>query len=182
MAFSDAALIARVLDRDDRNAFGELVRRYQSKVRSMLRRLTCGDEALSDDLAQETFLRAYRGLRTFRGGAKLSSWLYRIGYNVFVSHKRKKQPMPHEQPEQLAPNRDPGVGSRSLFRHDFERALAVLSSPERTAIALAYGQQATYEDVAEILECPLGTVKTHISRAKAKLQKELGAWQQRGSL
>jgi RNA polymerase sigma-70 factor (ECF subfamily) len=75
VGFSDAHLITRVLRAGDPNAFGELVRRYQSPVRSFLRRLTRGDEALADDLAQETFLRAWRKLETFRAEARFSSWL-----------------------------------------------------------------------------------------------------------
>jgi len=86
---SDAQLIARVVVRDDRHAFGELVRRHQSAVRSPLRRLTNGNAALADDLAQETFLLAYRNLKSFRQDAKFSTWLYRIAYNAFLGDARK---------------------------------------------------------------------------------------------
>src|SRR5262244_1719780 len=88
-AVSDAQLIARVLVQDDRHAFGELVRRHQSTVRACLRKLTSGNAALADDLAQETFLLAYRNLKSFRQEAKFSTWLYRIAYNVFLADARK---------------------------------------------------------------------------------------------
>src|SRR5438105_12580428 len=88
-AVSDAQLIARVLVKDDRHAFGELVRRHQSAVRACLRKLTAGNAALADDLAQETFLLAYRNLKSFRQEAKFSTWLYRIAYNVFLGDARK---------------------------------------------------------------------------------------------
>src|SRR5262252_4342651 len=92
-AVSDAQLIARVLVQDDRHAFSELVRRHQSTVRASLRRLT-GNHALADDLAQETFLLAYRNLRSFRQEAKFSTWLYRIAYNVFLADARKMKESP----------------------------------------------------------------------------------------
>src|SRR5438034_7360208 len=93
-AVSDAQLIARVLVQDDRHAFGELVRRHQSVVRAWLRKLTAGNHALADDLAQETFLLAYRNLRSFRQEAKFSTWLYRIAYNAFLADIRKTRQLP----------------------------------------------------------------------------------------
>ena len=91
MSFADSDLIARVLANDDRNAFGELVRRYQSDVRQFLRRLTRDDAARADDLAQETFVKAYRSLRQFHGDAKFSSWLYRIAHRSFLNDLRKRR-------------------------------------------------------------------------------------------
>src|SRR5580765_2681622 len=90
----DAQLIARVLVQDDRHAFGELVRRHQSAVRACLRKLTGGNHALADDLAQETFLLAYRNLKSFRQEAKFSTWLYRIAYNAFLADARKIKELP----------------------------------------------------------------------------------------
>ena len=89
MGFTDADLIARVLAAGDPNAFGELVRRYQSPVRAFLRRLTRGDAALADDLAQETFLRAWRKLETFRAEARFSTWLFGIAVNEFRARLRR---------------------------------------------------------------------------------------------
>jgi len=85
VSLSDADLIARVLLDDDQNAFGELVRRYQSPVRAFLTRMTRGDSHLADDLAQETFIRAWKHLASFRGGARFSSWLFGIAVNEFRS-------------------------------------------------------------------------------------------------
>src|SRR5580765_5663432 len=88
---TDAQLIARVVVHDDRHAFSELVRRHQSSVRATLRRLTAGNHALADDLAQETFLLAYRKLATFRQEAQFSTWLYRIATNAFLTDARKRK-------------------------------------------------------------------------------------------
>jgi RNA polymerase sigma-70 factor (ECF subfamily) len=118
---TDAELITRVLVRDDRRAFGELVARHQSAVRGLLRRLTGGDLAQADDLAQETFLRAYRGLRGYRGGAKFSSWLYRIACNVFFSRDRGSRDVPPEPPLLEAGNAELALPDLVLERHDLER-------------------------------------------------------------
>ncbi len=172
MSPSDADLILRVLEHDDRHAFSTLVRRHQSAVRSLLRRLTCGNDAQADDLAQETFLRAYRGLRKYRGGARLSTWLHRIAYNVFLSSTRRREPDRLDDKVPAAPDRD-----RPMLRHDLAHALVDLAPVERAAITLAFGQEHTHHEVAAILDCPLGTVKTHIARAKEKLRKRLRAWE-----
>ena len=89
---TDADLIARVLTREDQHAFAELVRRYQSPVRAFLARLTRGDAHLADDLAQETFLKAWRKLHTYRGSARFSTWLFGIAFNEFrtVARQRKE--------------------------------------------------------------------------------------------
>ena len=90
-AVTDAQLIARVVVHDDRHAFSELVRRHQSAVRATLRRLTAGNHALADDLAQDTFMLAYRNLKSFRQEAQFSTWLYRIATNAFLADARKRK-------------------------------------------------------------------------------------------
>lgn len=172
---SDAELVARVLARDDQAAFAELVRRNQSQVRSLLRRLTCGDDAAADDLAQEAFLRAYRGLARYQGTAKLSSWLYRIAYNVYLDARARGRPSSEVEPDNLA---DGGpLADQGLVRRDVGRAMSVLSPEERAAVTLAYRDGSSHSEVAEILGCPLGTVKTHIARAKEKLARRLRAYE-----
>ena len=170
---SDAELITRVLVRDDRRAFGELVARHQSEVRGLLRRLTGGDLAQADDLAQETFLRAYRGLRGYRGGAKFSSWLYRIACNVFFSQDRGSRDASPEPPALEAGLPGPDLPDTLLARHDLERALASLKPRERAALVLTYANELTHEEAAVVLDCPLGTLKTHVARAKEKLRRHL---------
>lgn len=168
MSTSDTALVARVLASDDRHAFGELVRRHQSEVRGLLRRLT-GDPAAADDLAQETFVRAYRALGQYRGGAKLSCWLYRIAYNAFVSQARRAPTPAVYEPVAVA------TMDHVLARHDLSRAMAELRPDERAALALTYGREVTHEEAAQILGCPLGTLKTNVLRAKDKLRTRLTA-------
>ncbi len=172
--FSDEALIARVVAHDDRNAFAELVRRYQSQVRSLQRKLTAGDAHLADDLAQETFIRVYRHLRTFQGGAKFSTWLYRIAYNVFLSSARQAQNRRSEEyVDEVHAQAEQPHEERLLARVDLARAMADCSEAERAALALCYGKGMTHEQAAEVLRCPLGTVKTNVLRGKEKLKQRL---------
>src|SRR5436190_10473653 len=132
---TDAELIARVVVQDDRHAFSELVRRYQSPVRATLRRLTAGNDALADDLAQETFLLAYRNLKSFRQEARFSTWLYRIATNAFFADARKMKELPlSDEAESLAPAdaaAGQGVARSAALSIDLERAMAILSDAER---------------------------------------------------
>jgi RNA polymerase sigma factor (sigma-70 family) len=184
---TDAQLIARVVIQDDRHAFSELVRRHQSAVRTTLRRLTTGNHALADDLAQDTFMLAYRNLKSFRQEAQFSTWLYRIATNAFLADARKrKEELLGDRAEQLADDDDEGSGvddssgtdhaRASALRMDMDRALAVLSDDERAAIVQCYHNDLSHEEAAKVLNCPIGTVKTHILRAKQKMKARLAAW------
>ena len=184
---TDAQLIARVVVHDDRHAFSELVRRYQSAIRATLRRLTAGNHALADDLAQETFLLAYRNLKSFRQEARFSTWLYRIATNAFLADARKrKEELLGDADAEVAAEDEPasphagapsGDHARaSNLRLDMERAMAVLSEAERAAIVQCYHNDLSHEEAAYVLNCPVGTVKTHLLRGKQKLKARLAAW------
>ena len=167
---------------DDRHAFSELVRRHQSAVRATLRRLTAGNHALADDLAQDTFMLAYRNLKSFRQEAQFSTWLYRIATNAFLADARKrKEELLGDRDGERAADDDDDDGDRrasrasdhaagAALRLDMERALAVLSDGERAAIVQCYHNDLSHEEAAYVLNCPVGTVKTHILRAKQKLK------------
>jgi RNA polymerase sigma-70 factor (ECF subfamily) len=184
---TDAQLIARVVVQDDRHAFSELVRRHQSAVRATLRRMTAGNHALADDLAQETFMLAYRNLKSFRQEAQFSTWLYRIATNAYLADARKRKEellgdrdadvSADEDDDAAGPEEGGGDHTRSAtLRLDMERALAVLSDGERAAIVQCYHNDLSHEEAAYVLNCPVGTVKTHILRAKQKLKSQLAAW------
>jgi RNA polymerase sigma-70 factor (ECF subfamily) len=178
MNVSDAALIARVLLDDDRHAFGTLVRRYQSPVRGLLRRLANGDEALADDLAQETFIKSYQSLNTFRGGAAFSTWLHRIAYNTFVSHVRGRRKTEDYDEHAAAATAQPDDTQHINLEHDLQQAMQHLNEAERTSIQLCCQCGFSHSEAAEILQQPVGTVKTHIARGKDKLRERLMAWQE----
>ena len=177
MSFTDTDLIARVLSREDQHAFGELVRRYQSPVRGFLSRMTRGDAHLADDLAQETFLKAWRKLHTYRGSAKFSTWLFGIAYNEFRTVARQRKELALEDIEESSPEVTPTVTDPpSDLRLDLTEALKRLHSHERAAIVLCCQNGLSHEEAAQALDCPLGTVKTNVLRGKEKLKRQLSGY------
>jgi RNA polymerase sigma factor (sigma-70 family) len=172
---TDADLVARVLVDDDQHAFGELVRRHQSTVRGLLRQLTRTDVALADDLAQQTFLRAYKNIRSFRGEARFSTWLYRIAYNCFREDARRRKELVGIDEEQLQTQHDPQVADPAL-RHDLMHALGSLPLNERSAILLCCQNGLSHDEAARVLDIPLGTVKTNVLRGREKLKRMLADW------
>lgn len=186
-ALTDAQLIARALVAQDQHAFAELVKRHQSSVRACLRKLTAGNHALADDLAQETFVLAWRKLAAFRQEARFSTWLYRIATNCWLADARKRR-------EELLGDRVDAVASEddetvphvddthadhargASLKVDLERALAALPAAERAAIVQCYHNDLTHEEAAYVLGCPVGTVKTHVLRGKQRLKAALAAY------
>jgi len=168
----ESVWIRRVIARDDHDAFAELVRRHQSSVRQFLRRLTGNDWARADDLAQETFWRAYRHLASYQGRGRFSSWLFRIAYQLFISDQRRSRGMVQVAlPEDLPADRR---GPDWEAQRTFDQLLAALRDDERAALVLHYRHELSHPEVALTLDLPLGTVKSLIRRARHKLQEAHG--------
>lgn len=167
-------------------AFRELIGRYQRPVFSLIYRLV-RDREKSEDLAQETFIKVLNALHRYDPSYKFSSWIFKIAHNTSLDHLRKKEPetlsldgSPHattaseieastvsiagndESPEEYASNRELGGM--------LEEAVARLRPEYRTAIILCHVEGRAYEEIAEIMSVPLGTVKTYIHRARHELQ------------
>ena len=163
---NDISLVARVVAFGDKRAFGKLVSKYQSQVRRFFLGLTLGDSALSDDLAQETFIKAYTNIRSFRGLSVFSTWLFRIGYHVFLDYARSRRAtdmIAAERIERAGQNTDVGL------KLDIYNCLKMLKDEERLCVVLQLIEGQTIERVAEITGMPTGTVKSHLSRGKTKL-------------
>lgn len=171
----DRALVARVLLGEDRHAFEQLLRRHQGMVRAQLRRLLHGDAAAADDLAQETFLLAWRKLDQFRGEARFSTWLYRIAYTCFLQAQRKKAP-PADGSGDGELERVAAPRHAMDLQLDLERAMRRLSAAEQAVLLHCVQMELSHEEAAYVLAMPLGTVKSHASRGKAKLKTWLAAW------
>lgn len=176
----DQALVTRVRLCDDRDAFEHLVRRHQGMVRAQLRRLLRGDAAAADDLAQETFLLAWRKLDQFRGDARFSTWLYRIAWSCFMQAHRK-QPQFANDIDGGEAKRVPAPPHPTDLELDFERAMQRLSSAERIVLMHCVQMGLSHDEAAYVLAMPLGTVKTHATRGKAKLKAWLAAWNEAAS-
>lgn len=177
MSVSDQDLIARVVAAKDQHAFAQLVLRYQSQLRLWARRLCNGDVHLADDLAQETFIKAYAALPAFRAEAKFSTWLYRIAYNIAASRWRAKKIDFCELDEQHDQAAEECELRQFAAQKDVGAALQHLSQPQQLAIRLCFEDGFSHEEAAEIMGIPLGTLKTHVNRGKKKLQALLESWQ-----
>ena len=169
---TDISLVAQVAVLGNKRAFDELVRRYQSPVRRFFLNQTLGDEQLSDDLAQDTFLKAYLNIGQFKALSSFQTWLMRIAYNVFYDHCRK---MKNEQlemrnvNEEMINDHSSLLTSHSSFKMDLYAALALLKPDERSCITLQLIDGYDIQKIAEITGIKEGTVKSHLSRGKDKM-------------
>jgi RNA polymerase sigma-70 factor (ECF subfamily) len=176
---TDISLVAQVAVFGNGRAFDELVRRYQSSVRRFFLNQTLGDSQLSDDLAQDTFIKAYTNIRSFRGLASFQTWLMRIAYNVFYDHVRREKVKPgslstlrsknSEQFSSDASSVERVAAAHSSFKMDLYAALALLKPDERTCITLQLIDGYDIAGIAKITGLKEGTVKSHLSRGKEKL-------------
>ena len=180
-SLTDISLVAQVAIAGNRRAFDELVRRYQSPVRRFFLNQTLGDSQLSDDLSQDTFIKAYTNISSFRGLASFQTWLMRIAYNVFYDYTRKEKVKANS--EQFSSD-DPCVQSvaaansslsplHSSLKMDLYAALALLKPDERTCITLQLIDGYDIRQVSKITGLKEGTVKSHLSRGKEKLANYL---------
>ncbi len=176
--FDERGLIERCRTGDD-IAFGELVERYKHLVYGMVWRLT-SDRTQTDDLAQEVFLKVYRGLPYFRGEARLSTWIFRIVSNVCSEARGHRSAEIPDSPAILERGSPDGAFADLELRDRLDKAIAQLPDQYRFLIAAHYLKGVQYDALAEALEIPIGTVKTHLHRAKRRLRELLNDVPARG--
>jgi RNA polymerase sigma-70 factor (ECF subfamily) len=165
---SDISLIAQVVAFGNKRAFDKLVVKYQSPLRRFFLNLTCGDTQLSDDLAQDTFIKAYTSLSSFKNMSGFSTWLFRIGYNQFYDYLRSQKET--SELETTKVDSEYNVEQASLSsKMDVYNALRTLKDAERTCITLFYMEDMTIDKIAHVTGFPQGTVKSHLSRGKEKM-------------
>jgi RNA polymerase sigma-70 factor (ECF subfamily) len=180
MAEPDDLEMVRRAQQGDERAFEVLIERYKNRVFGLIVR-TIADRQRADDLAQEVFIRIYRGLPYFRGEARFSTWLYRIVANLChqapQSGRVREVPLDAQAGESGHPR--PELGARDTaftdleLRDQLQKALATLPSQHRLLVAGHYLEGVSYEDLAEMFDVPLGTVKTTLHRAKRRLRRVL---------
>ena len=168
---SDVALVTQVAVFRNKKAFDQLVRKYQSPVRRFFLNQTLGDEQLSDDLAQETFIKAYVNITKFRGMASFSTWLMRIAYNVFYDEVRSRK-QTEDVDTSVSAARQTTTASESL-KMDIYAALALLKPDERTCITLQLIDGYPIDQIAKVTGIPANTVKSHLHRGKEKMANYL---------
>ncbi len=171
---ADTELVEAALEHPD--AFGELVRRHQAFVYGAALRVT-RDGTLAEEVAQETFFRAYRSLRSFRGEATLRTWLYRIATNLAIDLVARRHEHPvatvPEQPTYRTPATDVEIAVQS---EELRQALSRLPDTLRDPLVLREYELLSYEAIAQQLDIPLNTVRTRIFRAKARLRQMMKDW------
>ena len=184
-AATDQEVVA-IARRRDEAACRELVRRYERPIFSLIYRMVRNRE-LAEDLAQETFIKALNALESYRPEYKFSSWLFKIANNAAIDHLRKREldtlsleGSPHADTPQLVEATALQIGEKAetaleAVEHkelggEIERAIARLRPEYRTCILLRHVEGRAYEEIADILNLPLGTVKTYIHRARNELR------------
>jgi RNA polymerase sigma-70 factor (ECF subfamily) len=184
MTCTDEELVARSA-RGDADSFNQLITRWERPIYALAYRVI-GHEEDARDVCQETFLRAFRGIAAFKGQAKFSSWLYRIALNLCRDWIRRQRRTPVVQsPEgvdltELASERGPAESVEDLVsRQDMSRlvarAMRSLSEEQRTAVVLKEYQGLTFQEIADLLGCPLSTVKTRLYQGLTLLRRQLEA-------
>lgn len=181
---SDQMLVARV-QRGDKAAFDVLVRKYQHKIIKLVTRYV-HDTSESLDVAQEAFIKAYRAIPGFRGDSAFYTWLYRIAINTAKNYlvAENRRPLDHgvdlqnpEQYEMQARLRDMDTPERLLLteeiQHTVEHAIEELPEDLRTAIVLREIEGMSYEEIAQTMSCPVGTVRSRIFRAREAIDGKL---------
>ncbi|MEZ4235158.1 MAG: sigma-70 family RNA polymerase sigma factor [Myxococcota bacterium] len=182
----DAELVRRFKE-GDRSAFGEIVHRYRDRVYTMCVRWM-GDRVVAEEVAQDVFLALFRSLANFRGDAQLSTWIYRVVVNHCKNRRlyRRRRHLDHQEPlegdrEDDGPGRqiaDEGPGTDASVHASqastlVEQGLAALSEEQRYIIVLREMQDLSYEEIADLLDLPRGTVKSRLHRARCELAQVL---------
>ena len=168
---SDISLVTQVAVFRNKKAFDQLVRKYQSPVRRFFLNQTLGDEQLSDDLAQETFIKAYVNITKFRGISSFSTWLMRIAYNVFYDEVRSRKQT--EDIDDSPAVRHTSASGDSNLKMDIYKALALLKSEERTCITMQLIDGYPIDQISKITGIAENTVKSHLKRGKDKMANYL---------
>ena len=160
----EVAWIARCVLWDDRRAFGHLVEKYQVRLRRFLLHLTGGDSYLADDLAQDTFVRAYERIRSYKGLSSFSTWLFRIACNLFYDYSRREEKFERIDTDEVAAlSVEPTPVADKI---DVMRALGTLRPEERMALSLFYLEDMPIAKIASVMERTEGSVKTLLFRGK----------------
>ena len=168
---NDLSLITQVAVFHNKRAFDQLVRKYQSPVRRFFLNQTLGDSQLSDDLAQETFIKAYVNITKFRGMSSFSTWLMRIAYNVHYDYVRSLHQT--DDIDNSAAVRQSSSSGDSNLKMDVYAALALLKPDERTCVTLQLIDGYPIDQISKITGIPENTVKSHLKRGKDKMANYL---------
>jgi RNA polymerase sigma-70 factor (ECF subfamily) len=168
MAPDEAQLVARAVG-GDKAAFGDLARRAAAPTHGLLRRMGA-QSSLADDMVQDALVAAWRAIESFRGEASFTGWVMKIAARLYVKRRKKDARLVLLAEPLAEANVTPILAGSGL---DLDRALAELSAAERLCVTLCHGAGFTHAEIAEALQVPLGTVKSHVTRGIQKLRRRL---------
>lgn len=183
--FEELTWIAQVVFRKDERAFKRLVDRHQQNIRRFFLMQSCGDTALSDDLAQETFIRAWQHLSEFKKAAAFSTWLYRIAYHIWLDHCKKQREISHcdlwredeNLQQQTSEIRREENAEEQIIKREKEvwlrQGIAQLNENERCCITLFYLEELSIRDICRITEMSESHVKVSLYRGRIHLKEIL---------
>jgi RNA polymerase sigma-70 factor, ECF subfamily len=179
MRSDEAELLQRLRSGSDQ-AFVELVNQYKGLVLNLAARMT-GRADSADDLAQEVFLRVWKGLASFRGECKLSTWIYRITLNLCIAESKSARSRsqfvqvddPAQEASLMTPTGDNPFADEVILKERLGPLIARMPDQYRTAISLYYLKEFSYLEIAEVMDVPIGTVKSYLFRGKAWLRERL---------
>jgi RNA polymerase sigma-70 factor (ECF subfamily) len=178
--------LVRWAQRGDLKAYDELVQRYQERIYATVYHMTSNHED-ANDLAQDSFIKAYQALKSFKGGSSFYTWLYRIAVNKTINFLKQRKNRTHmslndldfnteNNPDLVAlisektPRRDAGLKE---LQEKLNAALLKLSEPHRLVVVLHDVQGQSHEEIAEVMECNIGTVRSRLFYARQQLQSLL---------
>ena len=173
---ADESVVVALSCGGDDQAFAELVRRCQRRVRSFMHRL-CNHPDHAEDLAQQVFLKVWKSIRQLRAPGAFHGWLNKIMISIWMEEVRRRKLKTAELDETVeleAPKTSPGE------RIDLDAALAQLSPPMRLCVVLAYNDSLSHQEISDATGIPLGTVKANISRGAAKMRTMLSDYEESG--
>ncbi|HUB87727.1 MAG TPA: sigma-70 family RNA polymerase sigma factor [Verrucomicrobiae bacterium] len=183
---TDESVLVRDARQGDLTAYDELVRRYQERIYATIYHMTSNHED-ANDLAQESFIKAFQALKSFKGGSSFYTWLYRIAVNKTINFLKQRKNRQHMSLNDLdinaehdadlvalisdkTPRRDAGLAE---LQEKLNAALLKLSEPHRLVVVLHDVQGRSHEEIAEIMDCNIGTVRSRLFYARQQLQAYL---------
>jgi RNA polymerase sigma-70 factor, ECF subfamily len=178
--------------KNDAEAFGKIVDAYQNRLFGFVRRMVKDPEE-ANDIAQEAFVRAFQGIGRFDGRSSIRTWLFRIAYNLCIDRRRRAGRLPGESSLDSAFEDDEPIEVPDVrwdperiilgdeLRSVLEAAIATMSDKLRSVLLLHDQQDLAYEDIAKVLDLPIGTVKSRLFLARAHLQNAVGAYLRGGA-
>ena len=178
---TDEQLMERFAGRGNERAFEELYRRYAPRFKGFFIRMLATDTALADDFLQELFLRIYESRDSYQHGKRFSTWAFAMAYNLCKNEYRHREIVENYVSQQLIPKEKEGcelpefesIHDRGVFRDELKRALAGLTDEQRAAYSLRYEEELPVQEIAQILHCPEGTVKSRLYYTLKILQRTL---------